>query len=76
MIHEYFKKEISGAKILVQLNPKTFEGLELIVHPDQTIEKTPRQFDEEIYDDLAADEFIQASPIEFNLYLKGIFKGE
>ena len=76
MIHEYFKKEIAGAKILVQLNPKTFEGLELIVHPDQSIEKTPRQFEGDIYEDLEADEFIASSPIEFNLYLKGIFKGE
>lgn len=73
MVHEYFKKEIDGAKILVQINPKTFEGLELIVHPDNHIEKTPREFDEEIYEDLEADEFIRSSPIEFNLYLKGIF---
>ncbi|MEL6561016.1 MAG: hypothetical protein AAFQ94_22685 [Bacteroidota bacterium] len=73
MIHEYFKKETEDFKILVQLNPESFHGLELIVLPDNSIQKTKRVFDEDIYDDLAADEFEECSPLEFNLNLKGIF---
>ncbi len=73
MVHEYFKKETEEFKILIQINPKSLKGLELLVFPDQSIEKTKRIFDEEIYDDLAADEFEKCSPLEFNLNLKGIF---
>ncbi len=73
MIHEYFKKEVDGAKILVQINPDSLYGLELIVHPDGSVDKTKRQFESDIYEDLAEDEFDIASPLEFNLYLKGIF---
>ena len=73
MIHEYYKKETPEFKILIQLNPESLRGLELIVFPDRTIQKTKRVFDEEIYDDLAADDFRTCSPLEFNLNLKGIF---
>ena len=38
------------------------------------IKKNNRQFDEEIYEDLKEDEFVEASPMEFNLYLSGITK--
>ncbi len=72
MIHEYFKKEFSDFKIIVQLNPKTFEGVELTVYSDKKIEKRAMQFDAEIYEDFAADNFTKASPLEFNLYLNGI----
>ncbi|MGB3465012.1 MAG: hypothetical protein WBA74_07075 [Cyclobacteriaceae bacterium] len=73
MIHKYFKKETEDFKILVQINPETYQGLELIVLPDNSVQKTKRSFDEEIYEDLEADEFEDCSPIEFNLNLKGIF---
>ena len=72
MIHEYFKKDFGDFKIIVQLNPKTFEGIELTVNKNKEIEKRELQFDADIYDDFAEDEFIKASPLEFNLYLNGI----
>lgn len=73
MIHEYYKKETPEFKILIQLNPKSLRGLELIVFPDNTVQKTKRVFDEEIFDDLQEDEFTKCSPLEFNLNLKGFF---
>ena len=73
MIHEYYKKETAEFKILVQINPDSLRGMELIVFPDHTIQKTKRAFDEEIYNDLKADEFVVCSPLEFNLNIKGIF---
>jgi len=73
VIHKYYKKETEEFKILVQINPESFHGLELIVFQDKSIKKTKRVFDEEIYDDLAEDEFEDCSPLEFNLNLKGIF---
>lgn len=72
VIHQYFKKEIEGAKIIVQINPESWRGVELIIHPNGEVEKTKRTFDPDIFEDLAADEFRPSSPLEFNLYLKGL----
>lgn len=72
MIFEYFKGEFDSFTILVQLNPKTYEGVELTVHADKSVDKRELQFDEDIYEDFEVDGFKPASPLEFNLYLKGI----
>ncbi len=74
VIHEYFKKELDGYIILVQIDKEKLQGLELIVTPDKSTQKTKRRFDAEIYDDLAHDGFKPCSPLEFNLYLKGLVK--
>lgn len=76
IIHEYFRKELDDMKILVQVDPKGLKGVELIVYANGEIEVTDREFDEEIKEDLAHDGFEPASPLEFNLYLKGLVKGE
>lgn len=70
VVHEYFKKEHEGLLILIQLNPITFDILELIVAEDGQRSETKREVDEEIYEDLQADGFEKSSPLEFNLYLK------
>jgi hypothetical protein len=72
MIYEYFKKEFKDFKIIVQLNPKSFEGIELTIYNDKSIEKREMQFDKDIYEDFEADAFKKANPLEFNLYLNGI----
>ncbi|WP_226390203.1 hypothetical protein [Penaeicola halotolerans] len=74
IIHQYFKKEMEEMKILVQINPENFRGLEIIAYPDGQMEQTKRQFEPDIYVDLEADEFETCSPLEFNLYLKGLVK--
>ena len=74
IIHQYFKRVFEDQIILVQVDPENYKGLELIVYPDGKVEKTKRQFDEEIFDDLEEDEFEKASALEFNLYLKGLVK--
>lgn len=72
IVQQYFKRVFEDYIVLVQVNPATYQGLELIVHPDGKIEKTKMQYDDEIFEDLAADEFEPASALEFNLYLKGL----
>lgn len=74
IIHQYFKRVFEDQIILVQVDPDNFKGLELIIYPDGSVEKTKRKFDEEIFDDLEEDEFEKASALEFNLYLKGLVK--
>ena len=71
-IFEYFKKELEEATILVRIDPKNYEGLELIVHKNNKIKKTQRQFDETIYEDLEFDEFTKGNPLEFNLRLQRV----
>ena len=68
-ISHYFKRIFDDYQVLVMVNPTDFTGIELIVHPNGKIEKTEMEFDEEIFDDLEADEFKSCSPLEFQLYL-------
>lgn len=72
MIHEYFKREFDDFIILVQLNPESYAGVELTIYKNGKTDKRQLQFDAEIYDDLKEDNFSPSSPLEFNLYLKGI----
>ncbi len=72
VVHQYFKRVFDDYQVLVQVNPESLSGLELIVHPDGNIEKTKMRFDKNIFEDLDADGFESASPLEFNLYLKGL----
>lgn len=72
IVQQYFKRVFDDYIVLVQVNPATYQGLELIIHPDGTVEKTKMEYDDEIFEDLAADEFVPASALEFNLYLKGL----
>ncbi|QDH79709.1 hypothetical protein FKX85_11965 [Echinicola soli] len=69
---KYFKRTFEDYKVLVKVNPADFTGIELIIHPSGKIEKTIMEFDDEIYDDLEVDEFESCSPLEFNMYLKGL----
>ena len=71
-ISQYFKRIFDDYQVLVLVNPVDFTGIELIVHPDGKIEKTEMEFDEEIFDDLEADEFQACSPLEFQLRLSQV----
>lgn len=68
-ISQYFKRIFDDYQVLVMVNPTDFSGIELIVHPDGKIEKTEMEFDEEVFEDLEADEFKTCSPLEFQLRL-------
>ncbi len=58
--------------ILVRVNPIQWKGTELVIHPDGKIDRRDLAFDEAIFEDLAADEFKEASPLEFQLYSSGL----
>lgn len=68
-ISQYYKRIFDDYQVLVMVNPTDFTGIELIVHPDGKIEKTEMEFDEEIFEDLEADEFKTCSSLEFQLRL-------
>jgi hypothetical protein len=70
IVFKYFKRIFEDYQVLVSVNPLDYSGTELIIHPDGRVEKTDIQFDEDIFDDLAEDEFKESSPLEFQLNLK------
>ncbi len=72
IVHQYFKKEIEGTKILVKVNPIHFTGTELIVDQSGEIERRTLEFDSQIFDDLKHDNFIEVNALEFNIYLSGL----
>jgi hypothetical protein len=72
IVHQYFKKDFEGYKILVKVNPISFVGTEITITSDRKIAMRDMEFDEAIFEDLKADGFEQANPLEFNLYLSGL----
>ena len=74
VVHLYFKRKFEDHTILVKVNPIDWSGEEITLFDDGEMYHRKMQFDEDIQDDLETDDFAPASPLEFNLYLKG-FKG-
>ena len=74
IVHRYFKKKFNEATILVKVNPIVFKGIEitLLVNGESQIREL--NFDEDIWEDLKADGFEEASALEFNLYYSGLAK--
>lgn len=71
IVHQYFKKELEGTKILVKVNPIHLVGTELTITAEGP-EMRDLEFDKEIFEDLKADGFEEVNAIEFNLYLAGL----
>ena len=72
IVNQYFKKELDDMKVLVKVNPIHFKGTEITIFKNGESELRELEFDEEIFEDLKADGFETASPLEFNLYLSGL----
>lgn len=74
IVHQYFKKEMGGSILLVKVNPIQMKVTEITVFKDQDPQMRELETDADIFDDLKADGFVEANPIEFNLYLSGLLK--
>jgi hypothetical protein len=75
IVHQYFKKELADFTILVKVNPIQLKATEITVYKgDHDPELREMDIDPEIFDDLKADGFIEASALEFNLYLSGLVR--
>jgi hypothetical protein len=73
IVHQYFKKKLAdGTMILVKVNPIHYTGSEITRLPGGETEMRDLEFDEEVFDDLKADDFETCNPLEFNLYLSGL----
>lgn len=72
IVHQYFKRDFDDFKVLVKLNPIALTGTEITRFTDGKIEMRDLEFDTGIIEDLKADGFEEANPMEFNLYLSGL----
>ena len=72
IVHRYFKKEWEGGWILVRVNPVHLKGTDLTVRSDGNVDRRDIEFDEGIFNDLAADDFVESSAMEFQLYFSGL----
>jgi hypothetical protein len=72
IVHQYFRKEFEAFTILVRVNPYLFKGSEITIQKSGETQIRELEFDEEIFEDLKADGFVEGSPLEFNLYYSGL----
>lgn len=72
IVHQYFRKELGDATLLVRVNPIRLVATEITLYKDGEPEIRELEVDREIIEDLKADGFSEASPLEFNLYLTGL----
>jgi hypothetical protein len=71
IVHQYFKKELPNGKVLVKVNPIHLTGAELRIENDMLYERA-LEFEETIFEDLAANGFVEIGSMEFNLYQSGL----
>lgn len=74
IVHQYFRKELEDSTLLIKLNPLRWLVTEITVFKDQEPELRELEVDDRILEDLKADGFLEASPLEFNLYLSGLMR--
>lgn len=79
IVHQYFKKQFDGLTVLVKVDPIQLKGTEITIEKNGSKEMRHLKFDEAGYstpeeglEDLIADGFEVASPMEFNLYYSGL----
>jgi hypothetical protein len=71
IVHQYFRKEENGTKIIVRVDPIHWIGAELTI-TDAGAEMRELELDSEVIEDLKIDGFDEVNAIEFNLYLAGL----
>ena len=79
IVHQYFKKQFEDFTVMVKVDPIQLKGTEITLEKDGSKEVRDLKFDEagysspqEIFEDLKADGFEVAGPLEFNLYFSGL----
>lgn len=71
IVHHYFKKETSEGKILLMIDPIRRRVQEIVLLPDGSSEVTEGDLDGDD-EDLRAEGFTDATPLEFHLSLAGL----
>ncbi|MCU0420129.1 MAG: hypothetical protein MUC38_10805 [Cyclobacteriaceae bacterium] len=75
IVHQYFKKETDGTKLLLKFKPIHRKGTQLTIRAHAEPEANELDFDgepEELEEVLRAEGYVPVSAIEYNLYLSGL----
>ncbi len=75
IVHQYFKKEADGTKLLLKFNPVHLKGTQLTIRAQSEPEEDEVDFDgtpEELESTLRAEGYVPVSAMEYNLYLSGL----
>lgn len=76
IVHQYFKKEADGGKILLKVDPLRLQGIELSIPAKGEPAWRELEFSEDVDKELAAAGFQAIGPFEFNLYEAGLIGPE
>ena len=74
IVHQYFRKQLPDLTVLVKINPIKLKATEITLYKNQDPELREFEIHPAIYEDLKNDGFMEASAMEFNLYLSGLIK--
>ena len=72
IVYQYFKKEQGEETIFFQFDPIHASGARLTVHKNGEMELEESKFDLDFPDQLKADGFIEANPLEFHILINGL----
>jgi hypothetical protein len=72
IVHEYFKKDLPGGKILLKVDPIRWTAIELNIPNEGEPSAQELELKEDFRSDLTAGGFNASSPLEFNLYDAGL----
>jgi hypothetical protein len=72
IVHQYFKKESPGVKILVKIDPINWRGTSLSIPAKGETEVEDLEADPTIIESLKAQGFSEVNAMEFNLYDSGL----
>jgi hypothetical protein len=71
IVHQYFKKEEDGVKILLQINPIHLRGHQITINQG-VVDDEEIEFGPNIIQELKDNGYAESSPLEFNLYYTGL----
>jgi len=72
IVHQYFKKDQPGLKILLKVDVIRLRAIELIVPDKGELSWNEIEIQEGTVDQLVAGGFKETGPLEFNLYDAGL----
>jgi hypothetical protein len=72
IVHQYFKKDHQGVKILLKVDPIRLQAIELSIPPQGEPSVRDLEFGTDMEENILASGFEPTGPFEFNLYDAGL----
>lgn len=72
IVHRYLRKKSETSTVLLRINPVSLSALRLTLIPGKQAQLHQMDFEETVWEDLNEQGFVEANPLEFNLYYSGL----